>query len=629
MCGIAGLYQTHPTGSAVIKALDIENMCMAMHHRGPNHQGIRVWGQAALGYRRLSIIDLSENGQQPMTNAAESFVLVFNGEIYNYQALQSELRSQGVEFKSKSDTEVVLRGYEAWGTDVLTKLEGMFVFAIYHPNEHRLLIARDPFGIKPLYYTIVEDTLAFASEVRSLLTLPSVNPAINQAALFPYMTLGYVPQPQTLFEGIVKLPPAHYIEFKDGKNELKRYFSLAERPVFASSSIDTVEKELEASITRSLVSDVPLGVFLSGGLDSSLLAYYSQKARGGDLATFSIGFKGYAHYDESEKSAHVAHILKTDHSALALEADSSDVLNKVVNALEEPIADPSIIPTYHLCAMTKGFVTVALSGEGGDELFAGYNRYLWEPVASGPAGSMASLLAPLFLPWLERMSTPRKTGVSNLIRRLRKFMKTSSLNKAERYLSWFALVNSAELQQMIASGSETHVIDPQARFQALLDENTSLSNLQSLQYVDVNTMLVDNLLLKADKIGMHHSLELRVPLLNRKLAQMIFHLPDKLKISGRSTKHLERQLVAKHIDNKIANQSKKGFEVPIGDWLRGDGRELLKERLHDGFLGKGLFDTKAMNKLINGHLSGARDSGLAIFALIALSTWIDEFAVRT
>ncbi len=629
MCGIAGQIRQRQ-GLAPIKALDIEKMCQAMQHRGPDHQGIRIWGQAGLGYRRLSIIDLSPRAYQPMANENEALWLVFNGEIYNFRELRAELVDQGHRFRSQSDGEVVLHGFEQWGKDVLTKLEGMFAFALYRPAEHYLLIARDPFGIKPLYYYSDAATLVFASEIKALLALETIGAKLNRHALGPFFTLGYVPNPETMFADIVKLKPGHLLELKDGELHCENYWDLTNSPACNNPcrSLAELEEKLYHAVSTSMISDVPLGLFLSGGLDSGLLAAYAQQATEQSISTFSIGFKDYPYYDETNKSDYVAKTLGTDHHSLNITEDASSILHKVIEALEEPLADPSVMPTFHLAAMTKGFVTVALAGEGGDELFAGYNRYLWEPRARSSSALLKWLRSPL-LPLLERVPTPTQSGFSNAVRRVRKFLQTSHLSKEERYLAWFTLVTSDMLGELLsASASESGQESALQTFVKNFSQATFTSNLKRLQYVDIKTMLADNLLLKADKIGMSQSLEMRVPLLNRSLAEQIFHLADGMKIRRGITKYSERQLLQKHFNRDFCYQTKRGFEVPIGDWLRGPGRTLLEDHLSESMLEHDLFNSSYIHSLVATHMSGQRNYGLPLFALIVFNAWFKRFAVQ-
>jgi asparagine synthase (glutamine-hydrolysing) len=318
MCGIAGQFHLHNkrVGSSVtpIKAVDIEKMCQAMQHRGPNQQAVRLWKHGGFGFRRLSIIDLSDNGQQPMANEDESLWLIFNGEIYNYRSLRDELQKLGHRFRSDTDSEVVLHGFEAWGKKLLDKIEGMYAFALYRPDDHYLLLVRDPFGIKPLYYYQNQQQLIFASEIRPLLKYEFIKPQLDRSQLFHYFTLGYVPNPNTMFVGIHKLPPGHYLELHNEKIALQRYWDLQEHKNSATlqESLQSLDVNLKKNLQQSLISDVPLGVFLSGGLDSTLLTFYSQSVSQEKLKTFAIGFKDNPHFDETKKSDYVAKTLQTD-----------------------------------------------------------------------------------------------------------------------------------------------------------------------------------------------------------------------------------------------------------------------------------------------------------------------------
>lgn len=628
MCGIAGHIVLAPsdrqpvTRQSRIRALTVEKMCEAILHRGPNQQGIRLWSRAALGFRRLSIIDLSANADQPMANEDESLWLVFNGEIYNFHGLRDELQRLGHRFRSQSDGEVILHGFEAWGEAILDKLDGMFAFALYRPADNYLFAARDPFGIKPFYYYHRNDELLFASEIKALLTYEPIKPLLNHEAMRAYLTLGYVPGPETMFATVRKLPPGHMLEAVNGEVKVKRYWHMVERESDLSDA--ALETELRRNVQDSMVSDVPLGVFLSGGLDSTLLTMYAQRD-GEKIKSFSVGFSDYPLFDESAKSERVATELGTDHHSLQIEAAAATVLPKVVRALEEPLADPSIIPTYHLAALTHGFVTVALSGEGGDELLGGYNRYVWEP-AAGRFGKLATLAAPL-LPILERIPTPGRAALPNLIRRIRKFLRTAAMPREERYLSWFALMLPDQIDALLGATGKGGV-GALPRFRQLFADTSFKSSLRQLQYVDIQTMLVDNLLLKADKIGMSQSLEMRVPFLNRRCAELLFNLPDRQKIEEGATKKVERRLIAKRLGEEFAAQRKQGFEVPIGDWIRGPGREFITAELSEAAMPHRLFDTTVLGNLLAEHLDKRRDWGLALFAVVVFNIWYREFKVQ-
>ena len=606
-----------------IKAVDLEKMCQAVAHRGPNQQGVRLWPKAGLGFRRLSIIDLSDAANQPMANENESLWLVFNGEVYNFRELRKQLEQSGHAFRSHSDSEVVLHAFEEWGADCLHRFEGMFAFAIYRPEDHYLFIARDPFGIKPLYYYTDRQQLIFSSEIRALLSLNEISAELHHDVLLPYFTLGYVPGTDSMFRNIRKLAGGHYLEIKDGRSTTHCYWDLAKvTENKATTSAKQLEAAMRLSVERSMISDVPLGVFLSGGLDSSLLSMIAQDFSKKPLHTFSIGFSDQPDFDESVSSQYVSSLLGTEHHQLMIESKALDALGDAIEAIEEPLADPSIIPTYHLAALTKQHVTVSLAGEGGDELFAGYNRYYWESRSRGMMGSVAAAMAPLALPLLKILPTRNKRGIQNLVRRASKFMSTSHLPVAQRYLAWFSLLPLNTRNELLKNGSSDQ--DPLEMFKHLFLQAKSLSHLQKLQYVDSATMLTSNLLLKADKLGMRHSLEVRVPFLNRPLAETIFCLSDKDKIDGKTLKHAERQLLMQRFDPKWVQQPKRGFEVPFGNWLR----QHPQHPLHDLFQeSPSYLDSKAVASIYQQHMQGHRDFGLALFAIAVLKIWQEKFSV--
>ncbi len=620
MCGIAGLLSF----SGPVDRVRIDAMVGALAHRGPDDQGLLVEGGVALGMRRLAVIDLSPLGHQPMENEDGSVAVVFNGELYNFLDLRCRLIAEGHTFRSHSDTEVLVHGYETWGArGLLTRIEGMFAFALLDRRAGLLLLARDQFGVKPLYLRRAAGHLSFASELRSLVLDGLGKPGVDPAFLGSYLRVGFVPSPGCAFRGVEKLPPGTLlqVDVATGREEQATYYEL--RPLPRSSlgtGIDELAEQLEGTldlaVRRQLVSDAPLGVFLSGGLDSSALTQFAVRHQAGRLQTYSIGFLGSDRGDESEDAAEVARLLGADNHCLRIDPASLDELPEIVASLGEPIGDSAILPLWSLCRSTRHGVTVALSGEGGDEALGGYGRYYWAAV-----GAALGERTPPGLGLVRRLAglLPQRThGPLNLLRRAGKFASTMELPEASRYLAWFDLFGAAERTAL--TGTADAVIT--GRVERLFKQGHALGldAVQRMQYVDINTFLLDNLLLKSDRLSMAHSLEVRVPLLDRGVLELGLSLPIEAKVTRWQSKVLLRRLLRKKLP-RAARRPKRGFEPPVDAWFRGGAGLRHRERLIDGRLAPALgFSRGAVQALVSRH-EGGEDLGRQLFALLVLEEW--------
>jgi len=610
MCGILGVV------GAASDALTPEAVEL-LRHRGPDSEGRYSAGPLAMAMRRLAIIDL-KTGDQPVSNEAGDVVCMVNGEIYNYVELRRDLVARGHVFRTDTDVEVVPHLYEEYGDACFSRLRGMFAVALWDDRRRLLLLARDRFGIKPLYVGDVDGSLAFASEIGALLAL-GVTARADLQALADFLSFGYVPGERTGLDAVRAVAPGAVLRWQDGAT-IETAFAAIE-----AEAADVAEV-LAESVRLHLRSDVPLAVLLSGGLDSSLIAALAVAELGG-VHTFTVGF-GDAAFDELAPARAVADALGTDHHEVCVRADVAADLPEIVRRLEEPLADPSAIPLYYVSRATAAEVKVALAGEGGDEVFGGYSRYAWDRWAGVagrvlPAGRIAGALAQLPGVAGRAASGDRKS----VARRALKLLRHAELPTAERYFSWFALYGEDAKAEVLAEPARL----PSARiFARLLDSAPrGLSSLGRLQYVDLHTMLRKDLLLKADRMSMAHSLELRVPFIDERVVGAGLALPDREKVRGVETKRILRRLVGERLPEEIARRPKQGFEVPIARWLREDLRDLAGDLLSpDRVRRRGIVDANVASRLFREHSTGERDHALRLYALIVLELWFDGVVER-
>jgi asparagine synthase (glutamine-hydrolysing) len=617
VCGIYGVIDP-----ATLPEIPVfEEIDRILFHRGPDDGGLYHEKPAALGARRLAVIDLSAAGHQPMRSPDNRYVLVYNGEVYNFRELRAELEQQGHAFRSGTDTEVVLTALVAEGSAALERFTGMFTLALWDRAEKKLLLARDRFGIKPLYLFQDGARLAFASEVKALLALPGVDRTLDPEALGLYLTLGFVPGPRTFFARIRKAAPATAYEFAEGRLTAHSFWRLREGDEAHTHPVEELEARLKRVVERHLVADVPVGVFLSGGLDSSALVIAIRKLLGQPARTFTIGFSD-PRYSEVSHARAIASVFGTDHRELLLEPDAVEVLPRIVWHLEEPLADTSILPLWFLCRMARERVTVALAGEGGDETFGGYTRYIWAPIAERYRLIPRFLRESIFPRLTEWLPEGERRGLLNVARRARKFVETGKLDEIPRYLAWFALFSEGERRQLLPSARG----DALSVFADLFRASDARDPLRRLQFVDISTMLADNLLLKADKLSMAHSLELRVPYLDPEIAQFAYNLPLRWKVSHRQTKRLLRRWLSSQVPRAISRRAKQGFEVPIGSWFRGNLDEHAREILLGGSLReRHLLSEDVVLELLRRHRDAETDLGPQIFALLVLEHFFRAF----
>jgi asparagine synthase (glutamine-hydrolysing) len=624
MCGIAG--HVGPAARELLPA-----MLGLLKHRGPDDSGIYASEDVGLGMTRLAIIDLV-TGQQPMRDATGRYWIVFNGEIYNFRQLRAELEAAGRPFRTRSDTEVILQAYAAYGEACVERFSGMFAFAIWDAAEQRLFLARDRFGKKPLYYWHRGRLFLFASEPKALLCHPAVSRALDWPAFQHYLAFGYTPTARSIFDAVHKLPPAHTATLVAGRLTLARYWRLPldvaptrPRPALAESAA-AVRDELREAVRRRLESDVPLGVFLSGGLDSSAVVATMREITSGPIATFSVGFgRAAPSYDELPYARLVAERFETDHHEEILEPDVRATLPAIVRAFDEPFADSSAIPTYIVAQATARHVKVALSGIGGDETFGGYPRYL---------GLRASALHARLPWWLRRASRalarrlPDSGGSRNWSDRIRRFTDRPDATLGERYIGWTRFFGDGELAELARPALAAHLAPgvDESRREAFATAAHDDDPVDGALRLDLTTYLPDDLLAMADRMSMSHSLEVRAPFCDHRLVEASLALPPATKMPGLRLKGLLKTAFAGVLPDAVLTHPKQGFMIPLGDWLRRDLRATLDELLGpDRVKARGLFDVAAVERLKQEHQSGARTHADRLWTLMMAELWMREY----
>jgi asparagine synthase (glutamine-hydrolysing) len=622
MCGIVGFINKNREAKAESAAL-LEKMCRQIVHRGPDEQGVFLDERAALGMRRLSIIDL-KTGQQPIFDCTQNLAIVFNGEIYNFQELKKQLETRGHHFKTNSDTETIVHLYEEFGARCVEHLRGMFAFAIWDKREEKLFLARDRAGKKPLFYTKTKNgDFVFGSELKTLLEHAEIERKISLPALDAFLTFGYVPEEFCIFENVEKLPPAHFLEFHKGEIRIEKYwdFPLEAEKMQATESEIAAELQnlLAESVRIRLISEVPLGAFLSGGVDSSavvgLMSRFSEKP----VKTFSIGFEEDS-YDELKFARVAAKHFNTEHHEFIVTPAIVEEIDDLVWHLDEPFADMSSLPTFAVAKMAREFVTVALTGDGGDELFAGYSRYVKHFKANGQQ----------MLPGFIRKNLLSKVA-ANLPHgaRGRNYLHNAALDSIEKYIdsvSHFGALNrkqlySADFRQQLNGAFGAG----EAVFQKIAGEFPA-DSLEQLLYLDSKTYLPADILTKVDRMTMAASLEARSPLLDHKLIEFVARIPADLKMRGGETKYIFKQALRGIVPDEILYREKQGFGVPVDVWINEKLRPRIRETLLEGRTAeRGFFDLKYVELLLNEHFAGRRDHAWRLWQLFVFELWQRRF----
>jgi asparagine synthase (glutamine-hydrolysing) len=627
MCGICGVFN-FGKGEDVSPSL-IKEMCQVLKHRGPDDQGVYIEENVGLGNQRLSIIDL-ETGHQPIHNEDEAVWIVFNGEIYNFLGLRDDLEEEGHKFYTHSDTEVIVHLYEELNEECVHKLNGMFAFAIWDKRRKKLILARDRIGQKPLYYSYTERFFIFASEIKAILRDKRVKREINLEAIHHYLTLQYIPEPQTIFKDIVALPPAHLLTLEDNRIKVERYWELSFIPKLSLPRMEIVKElkeRLSDAVKSRLISDVPLGAFLSGGIDSSIIVGLMSQLSDHPVKTFTIGF-GEERYSELKYARRIADYFSTEHYEFVVRPRAAEVLQEIVWFLDQPLADPAALPTYHLAKLTREHVTVALNGDGGDESFGGYQRYLADKMANiyqkfpSLFRKKMSYLADL-LP--VSTNTPEEKDFYGAIRRLH---QAASMPKEISLLRWSSYFTE-EMKEAIYSDWLKKELFRMDTSQILIGSFRSAkadSLLDKTLYVDIVNYLPADLLVKVDRMSMANSLEVRSPLLDYKLMEFTAKLPSILKVRGFSLKYILRIMASDLLPREILRRPKQGFGVPVGAWFRRELKEISYDiLLSSSFLRRGYFKKDAITKLLNEHQMGRTDHGKRIWTLLILELWHRRF----
>ncbi len=633
MCGIVGIVdlRRRPVDRAVL-----ERMTDALQHRGPDDAGQYLDGEVGLGQRRLSIIDVA-HGRQPMSNEDRTIWVSFNGEIYNFRTLREELEKRGHRFATRCDTEVILHAYEEYGIDCLAHFRGMFALAVWDAGRRRLFLARDRVGKKPLFYIEADGCFVFASELQGLVRHPAVSQEIDPTAIDDYLTYGYIPAPKTPYRGVRKLPPAHYLTLEltkakaaHGRINCQRYWQLQYAPKLDLDEVEAAEglvEQLEEAVRLRLISDVPLGALLSGGVDSSLVVALMSRLSAGAVKTFSIGFDE-ADFDELPYARLVARRYGTDHHELVVRPNALEVLPTLVRHYGEPYADSSAVATFYVAKLTRQFVTVALNGDGGDENLAGYERYLGCLLGSTYRKIPRLARKALIEPWLRVIpeSLPRRHRLGQA----KRFLRAASLPPAECYLHWMSYFRARQKRGLYTAEFQSELAghDGGRWLLGLLDSlgRNGADPLDALLAADVESYLPYDLLVKMDIATMANSLEARSPFLDHKVMEFCARLPSRYKRRGTTLKYLLKKVARGILPAENLNRRKMGFGVPVGEWMRGELRaEMESLLLSPGARTRRYLRPSAVRRLLQQHFEAKHDYAFQLWALFWLELWHREF----
>ncbi len=641
MCGIAGWINLDTNNSNHDAEPVLHSMCERIIHRGPDSEGLWLDDQVALGMRRLSIIDL-KTGDQPVFNCDKSVVVMMNGELYNYREVRAELEKKGHKFTTRSDTEILPHLYEEYGEALLDHVNGMYAFSLWDSRRKKLIIARDRFGEKPLYYGVFDGKLIWASEPKSLLAHPSVTAELDLDALRHFVSFDYVPAPMSIYKGIHKLPAAHVLIVENGEIRTRRYWDISwsgtpwsangyllhERPM----SSDTLEVKawelrelLSDAVRMRLVSDVPLGILLSGGIDSSTIAAFATQHATERVKTFSIGFEEDS-FDESKYARQVAKHFDTEHYEDKLSAATAgDLISEIGKWLDEPMSDGSLIPTFLLARFVRKHVTVALGGDGGDELFAGYPMYYAHNVAARYKAIPAFLRSGLIEPLVNAL--PVSTDNMSFDYKAKRFVRASKYDDIARHHTWFGSFSPDQHDRLfsrdVIAGTESDIY---RGVRELVGRSDAKNVIERMQYADINYYLAEDILTKVDRAAMAVSLETRAPFLDPRIAQFAASIPVEYKLKGKSGKVILKEAMKPLLPHEILHRPKKGFGIPIAEWLKGRLNPLLHdmlapERLRD----QGLFNADYVQKLITEHETGRASHHKELWTLLVFQLWYDNF----
>lgn len=605
MCGICGF-----TGEIVDQNSIIHKMAEVITHRGPDSDGYYTDSKIAMGFRRLSIIDL-DAGHQPIYNEDKSLVLTFNGEIYNYKVLRRELIELGHKFYTKADSEVLVHGFEEWGEKLLDRLRGMFGFAIYNTKDGSLFVARDFFGIKPVHYAMVDGHFVYGSEIKSILEFPKYKKKFNAKTLDNYLSFQYALPPETFFEGIYCLLPGHYLWYKDGKVTTTRYWEATFDPdesLTEEEAVDEIEKVFENSVDTHKISDVEVGCFLSSGVDSSYVSTYFA-----DQKTFTVGFDFGEKYNEIDWAKNLSAKIGVDHKYKIISSEEFwGNIRKVQYHMDQPLADPSCIALYFVSKLASEYVKVVLSGEGADELFGGYTIYNeinslrgYQKLPLGLRKFLAAVVRPL----------PKFKG--------RNFILRGALSVEERFIGNAFMFNKKEKQKILKDGSIAH--EPQEFTKKYYDRVKDYDDITKMQYLDINTWMVGDILLKADRMSMANSLELRVPFLDKEVFNVARKIPYKLRVNKENTKYAMRKAALRHMPKASAEKKKLGFPVPTRVWLKDEKYYNIVKDAFNSETAKKFFNSEELIKFLDDHYNGKEDNSRKVWTVYIFIIWYDIY----
>jgi asparagine synthase (glutamine-hydrolysing) len=626
MCGIAGYYNSD---GGVNKEI-IKKMCEVIKYRGPDDEGFFVDDKIAIGMNRLSIIDL-ETGHQPIHNEDESIWIVFNGEIYNYRELKKNLEKKGHRFYTNSDTEAIVHLYEEFQEDCLKSLNGMFAFCIWDSNNGRIFLARDRAGQKPLHYYFDGKKFIFGSEIKSILQDETIKRELNYQAMQDFFTFEFIPSPKTIFKNIKKLPPGNSLIFEKGSIRIDKYwdlsFSISEEP--ETYYLLTLQKILGDSVEKRLVSDVPLGAFLSGGIDSSSVVAFMCEALDEPIKTFSIGFEDES-YNELVFARKVADLFHTDHHEKVVKPDVVNLVEKILFHLDEPFADTSVFPTFIISELARRYVKVILSGDGGDELFAGYDRYIASRIERNYYARIPSFIRKTLFEPLAKSFPPssQKKGLKNMYKR---FVEGSMLSPEGRHLRWQTFLGDEEKKELFKERLMAKLNNYHS-YQIVEEFYQGCNSRQTLgkeSYVDIKLYLPEDILVKVDRMSMANSLEARSPFLDHRLMTFAASVPSQLKLKRFTTKYLLKKGMKDKLPSEILNREKQGFSIPMKNWLRDELQDVMlellsKKRIKD----KNYFNYHYVEKLIKQHLERRRDNSHKIWMLMVFEKWHDLYLMN-
>ncbi len=620
MCGICGIFNIK--GNAIDRDI-VVGMNSTLAHRGPDDEGYHVKGPIGMGHRRLSIIDL-HSGHQPIYSEDRRTVIVFNGEIYNYKPIRDELIQKGHQFKTKTDTEVILHGYEEWGEACVDRLRGMFAFAVWNDRDQTLFLARDRLGIKPLYYAFDGSNFIFASELKAILASKLVTRDLDFQAVSDFISLGYVPAPKSIFKQIRKLPSAHHCTQTLSRRKIKRYWDLEFAPdpeLSEQQWCESILEKLEESVKIRLMSDVPLGAFLSGGVDSSMVVALMAKTSRLPVITNTIGFSLQA-YNEVDYARETARLFHTDQNEHIVTPDILETVDKLSWYYDEPFADSSSIPTYFVSKMARERVTVALSGDGGDENFAGYRRYFFDQFENRIRGVIPGPLRQTVVRQLADIY-PKADRLPQFLR-AKTLLTNLSKDPVEGYFNSMSQVLPAIKSRLFTRELADTLggYDASSVFRTHYDQCQSDDPLSKIQYIDFNTYLPEDILTKVDRASMANSLEVRVPILDHEFVEQVAKIPSGLKIKGRTSKYILKEAAKHLLPKQILNRKKMGFCLPVGEWLTTELKPLVNETiLSKPFMERGFFNQDMVTQMWDQHVKGERNNFQPLWTLLSFELW--------